>query len=138
MALQLSHCLIFSLFRPIHDYWDDKVSWTVLSLFVQLHGALCKQLHTAVVEVLDTIPALESVSIPGRSSGVLALSCLSISFDKAKNLLQYCSECSKLYLVYNFATSAFDISSLRSHKRWIHDFFLVLSFSHITGYILDT
>ncbi|KAK3144422.1 hypothetical protein QOZ80_4AG0312860 [Eleusine coracana subsp. coracana] len=34
----------------------------------------------------------------GSSSGLLALSTLSISVEKAKNLLQYCSECSKLYL----------------------------------------
>ncbi|KAK3142237.1 hypothetical protein QOZ80_4BG0344020 [Eleusine coracana subsp. coracana] len=63
----------------------------------KLHGALCKQLHTVVVEVLDVIPALET-EIQGSSSGLLALSTLSISVEKAKNLLQYCSECSKLYL----------------------------------------
>ncbi|TVU15464.1 hypothetical protein EJB05_38985 [Eragrostis curvula] len=63
----------------------------------KLHGALCKQLHTVVVEVLDVIPALET-TIPRSSSGLLVLSSLSISVEKAKNLLQHCSECSKLYL----------------------------------------
>jgi hypothetical protein len=96
------------------------VSWTTLSLFVQLHGALCKQLHTAVVEVLDAIPALETTA-PRKSSELLALSCLTISVEKAKNLLQYCSESSKLYLVYNFEICVFDICSLRSQKGWIHN-----------------
>ncbi|CAN6239933.1 unnamed protein product [Urochloa humidicola] len=63
----------------------------------KLHGALCDQLYTVVQEVLDAIPALESAK-PRCSSRLLALSSLSIAVEKAKNLLQYCSECSKLYL----------------------------------------
>ncbi|WVZ86189.1 hypothetical protein U9M48_033015 [Paspalum notatum var. saurae] len=63
----------------------------------KLHGALCNQLYTVVHEVLDAIPALEAIR-PRRSSGLLALSSLSIAVEKSKNLLQYCSECSKLYL----------------------------------------
>ncbi|CAO2035544.1 unnamed protein product [Urochloa humidicola] len=63
----------------------------------KLHGALCDQLYTVVREVLDAIPALESAK-PRCSSRLLALSSLSIAVEKAKNLLQYCSECSKLYL----------------------------------------
>ncbi|KAL5216263.1 hypothetical protein ABZP36_007664 [Zizania latifolia] len=63
----------------------------------KLHGALCKKLHTVVHEVLDAIPALEATR-PGNSSRLLALSSLRIAVEKAKNLLQYCSECSKLYL----------------------------------------
>ncbi|XP_044966969.1 U-box domain-containing protein 7-like [Hordeum vulgare subsp. vulgare] len=63
----------------------------------KLHGELCKKLYTIVHEVSIAIPALESTK-PGSSSGLLALSSLRIAVDKAKNLLQYCSECSKLYL----------------------------------------
>ncbi|CAL5026759.1 unnamed protein product [Urochloa decumbens] len=63
----------------------------------KLHGALCDQLYTVVHEVLDVIPALETAK-PRCSSRLLALSSLSIAVEKAKNLLQYCSECSKLYL----------------------------------------
>uniref|UniRef100_A0A0D9W6I6 RING-type E3 ubiquitin transferase n=1 Tax=Leersia perrieri TaxID=77586 RepID=A0A0D9W6I6_9ORYZ len=63
----------------------------------KLHGALCKQLHKVVLEILDAIPVLEATR-PGNSSGLLALSSLRIAVEKAKNLLQYCSECSKLYL----------------------------------------
>uniref|UniRef100_A0A0E0KS58 RING-type E3 ubiquitin transferase n=1 Tax=Oryza punctata TaxID=4537 RepID=A0A0E0KS58_ORYPU len=65
----------------------------------KLHGALCKQLHKIVLEVLDVIPVLEATR-PGNSSGLLALSSLRIAVEKAKNLLQYCSECSKLYLAF--------------------------------------
>ncbi|CAN6235443.1 unnamed protein product [Urochloa humidicola] len=63
----------------------------------KLHGALCDQLYTVVHEVLDAIPALETAK-PRCSSRLLALSSLRIAVEKAKNLLQYCSECSKLYL----------------------------------------
>ncbi|KAF0891751.1 hypothetical protein E2562_010948 [Oryza meyeriana var. granulata] len=63
----------------------------------KLHGALCKQLHKIVLEVLDAIQVLEATR-PGNNSGLLALSSLRIAVEKAKNLLQYCSECSKLYL----------------------------------------
>uniref|UniRef100_J3LZ43 RING-type E3 ubiquitin transferase n=1 Tax=Oryza brachyantha TaxID=4533 RepID=J3LZ43_ORYBR len=63
----------------------------------KLHGALCKQLHKIVLEVLDAIPVLEATR-PRNSSGLLALSSLRIAVEKAKNLLQYCSECSKFYL----------------------------------------
>ncbi|KAL5213599.1 hypothetical protein ABZP36_002751 [Zizania latifolia] len=63
----------------------------------KLHGALCKQLHTVIHEVLDAIPVIEATR-PGNSSGLLALSSLRIAVEKAKNLIQYCSECSKLYL----------------------------------------
>ncbi|KAM0911866.1 hypothetical protein ACQ4PT_013213 [Festuca glaucescens] len=63
----------------------------------KLHGELCKKLYTVVHEVSNAIPALEATR-PGSSSGLLALSSLRIAVDKAKNLLQYCSECSKLYL----------------------------------------
>ncbi|CAM0904079.1 unnamed protein product [Alopecurus aequalis] len=63
----------------------------------KLHGELCKKLYTVVHEVSIAIPALEATR-PGSSSGLLALSSLRIAVDKAKNLLQYCSECSKLYL----------------------------------------
>ncbi|KAM0873235.1 hypothetical protein ACQ4PT_038262 [Festuca glaucescens] len=63
----------------------------------KLHGELCKKLYTVVHEVSNAIPALEATR-PGSSSGLLALSSLCIAVDKAKNLLQYCSECSKLYL----------------------------------------
>ncbi|KQJ83284.1 U-box domain-containing protein 7-like [Brachypodium distachyon] len=63
----------------------------------KLHGELCKKLYKIVHEVSNAIPALESTR-PGSSSGLLALSSLRIAVDKAKNLLQYCSECSKLYL----------------------------------------
>jgi hypothetical protein len=69
---------------------------------VQLHGELCKKLYTVVHEVSNAIPALEATR-PGSNSGLLALSSLRIAVDKAKNLLQYCSECSKLYLVCNLS-----------------------------------
>ncbi|KAK8449048.1 hypothetical protein SEVIR_7G153600v4 [Setaria viridis] len=68
----------------------------------KLHGALCNQLYTVVHEVLDAITALETTK-PRCSSRLLALSSLSIAVEKAKNLLQYCSECSKLYLITEIA-----------------------------------
>lgn len=80
----------------------------------KLHGALCNQLYTVVHEVLDAITALETTK-PRCSSRLLALSSLSIAVEKAKNLLQYCSECSKLYLVYNLRM-CYIFPSLRNEK----------------------
>lgn len=73
-------------------------------LFSQLHGALCNELYTVVSEVLDAIPPFETTK-SGCSPGLLALSSLRIAVEKAKNLLQYCSESSKLYLVYIFSNT---------------------------------
>ncbi|RWW35062.1 hypothetical protein GW17_00000140, partial [Ensete ventricosum] len=62
-----------------------------------LHGAMCKQLSKIVYKVLGIFPVLEAAR-PRSKSGIQALCSLHVAIDKAKGLLQHCSECSKLYL----------------------------------------
>ncbi|CAD5179687.1 U-box domain-containing protein 7-like [Musa acuminata AAA Group] len=63
----------------------------------KLHGAMCKQLSKIVYKVLGIFPVLEAAR-PRSKSGIQALCSLHVAIDKAKGLLQHCSECSKLYL----------------------------------------
>ncbi|KAK4780014.1 hypothetical protein SAY87_016120 [Trapa incisa] len=63
----------------------------------KLHGEMCKTLSTRYCKVLAIFPELEEAR-PRSKSGIQALCSLHVSLEKAKNVLQHCSECSKLYL----------------------------------------
>lgn len=63
----------------------------------KLHGGMCRTLSTIVCKVLAIFPVLEATK-PRSKSGIQALCSLHVALEKAKNLLQYCSYCSKLYL----------------------------------------
>ncbi|KAK9707543.1 hypothetical protein RND81_07G204100 [Saponaria officinalis] len=63
----------------------------------KLHGGLCKSLSEIYAKVMNIFPALEAAR-PRSRSGIQALCSLHIALEKARNLLQHCSECSKLYL----------------------------------------
>lgn len=63
----------------------------------KLHGEMCKILSNVYLKVLNIFPALEAAR-PRSRSGIQALCSLHIALEKAKGLLQHCSECSKLYL----------------------------------------
>ncbi|XP_010682824.2 U-box domain-containing protein 45 [Beta vulgaris subsp. vulgaris] len=63
----------------------------------KLHGGLCKILSNIFCKVLNIFPALEAAR-PRSRSGIQALCSLHVALEKARNLLQHCSECSKLYL----------------------------------------
>ena len=73
--------------------------------FKQLHGEMCKCLFAIYCKILSLFPSLEAAR-PRSKSGIQALCSLHVALEKAKNVLQHCSECSKLYLVrlllYNF------------------------------------
>lgn len=64
----------------------------------QLHGELCKELSAIYCRVMSIFPSLEAAR-PRSKSGIQALCSLHVALEKAKNVLQHCSECSKLYLV---------------------------------------
>lgn len=64
----------------------------------QLHGGMCKSLCSVYVKLLAIFPELEAAR-PRSTSGIQALCALHIALEKTKNILQHCSECSKLYLV---------------------------------------
>ncbi|XP_020592384.1 U-box domain-containing protein 45-like isoform X1 [Phalaenopsis equestris] len=63
----------------------------------KLHGGLCKILSLIVGKVLEIFPFIEA-SRPRSKSGIQSLCALHVALDRAKSLLQHCSECSKLYL----------------------------------------
>ncbi|CAA2999201.1 U-box domain-containing 45-like [Olea europaea subsp. europaea] len=63
----------------------------------QLHGGMCKSLCSVYVKLLAIFPELEAAR-PRSTSGIQALCALHIALEKTKNILQHCSECSKLYL----------------------------------------
>ncbi|KAF7839768.1 U-box domain-containing protein 45-like [Senna tora] len=63
----------------------------------KLHGEMCKILSTIYCKILSIFPSLEAAR-PRSKSGIQALCSLHVALEKAKNVLQHCSECSKLYL----------------------------------------
>lgn len=65
---------------------------------MQLHGGMCKTLSAIYCKVLEIFPILEAAK-PGSRSGIQALCSVHVALEKVKNILQHCSECSKLYLV---------------------------------------
>lgn len=62
---------------------------------------MCKILSAIYCRVLAIFPDLEAAR-PRSTSGIQALCSLHIALEKTKNILQHCSECSKLYLVRSF------------------------------------
>ncbi|XP_022776302.1 U-box domain-containing protein 6-like isoform X2 [Durio zibethinus] len=64
----------------------------------KLHGEMCKALSAIYCKVLLIFPSLEAAR-PRSKSGIQALCSLHIALEKAKNILQHCSTCSKLYLI---------------------------------------
>ncbi|GAB2248177.1 hypothetical protein Droror1_Dr00008059 [Drosera rotundifolia] len=63
----------------------------------KLHGGMCKILSGIYCKILNIFPTLEAAR-PRSRSGIQALCSLHVALEKAKNILQHCSECSKLYL----------------------------------------
>ncbi|OIW00633.1 hypothetical protein TanjilG_09114 [Lupinus angustifolius] len=64
---------------------------------VKLHGEMCMALSVIYCKVLSVFPYLEAAR-PRSISRIRALCSLHIALEKAKNVLQHCSDCSKLYL----------------------------------------
>ncbi|CAN1225416.1 U-box domain-containing protein 5 [Linum perenne] len=65
----------------------------------KVHHSMCGQLMKLVLRINQMFPRIEA-SRPRCSSGIQSLVSLSNALDRAKQLLQYCSESSKLYLVH--------------------------------------
>eukprot|EP00249_Psilotum_nudum_P008555 c21362_g2_i1 orf=58-477(-) len=62
----------------------------------KLHGEMCQKLARLVHWITGIFPALEAIQ--PKESGMQALCSLHWALDKAKALLQYCANSSKLYL----------------------------------------
>ncbi|KAJ6810173.1 U-box domain-containing protein 5-like [Iris pallida] len=67
------------------------------SLCVKVHSSICMELAKILDKVLCILPAIESAR-PGCLSGIQELCSLNNTLEKAKLLIQHCTECSKLYL----------------------------------------
>ncbi|XVE94695.1 hypothetical protein REPUB_Repub02eG0031100 [Reevesia pubescens] len=65
---------------------------------VKVHRLMCLELKKLVDSISHTFPDLESAR-PGCTLGLQALCSLQLAMDKAKLLIQHCSESSKLYLI---------------------------------------
>ncbi|KAK8710401.1 hypothetical protein V6N13_145725 [Hibiscus sabdariffa] len=63
----------------------------------KVHHVMCTELGKLVDRIKQIFPKIEAAR-PRCSSGIKALCSLNSAIDKAKLLLQYCSESSKLYL----------------------------------------
>ncbi|XP_014521311.1 U-box domain-containing protein 5 isoform X1 [Vigna radiata var. radiata] len=64
----------------------------------KVHGKMCTELAKLVDRISRIVPDIEAAR-PGFSSGIESLCLLNNTIEKAKVLVQHCSECSKLYLV---------------------------------------
>ena len=93
----------------------------------QLHGDMCKELSGVLCKVLSIFPSLEGAR-PRSKSGIQALCSLHIALEKAKNILQHCSESSKLYLVRFLLFSLYSLLSVFGRALRILFFFLCVCF----------
>lgn len=64
----------------------------------KVHCRMCTELKKLLERILRIFPLIEAAR-PRSSSGIQSLCSLNSAIDKAKQLLQHCSESSKLYLV---------------------------------------
>ncbi|QCD91035.1 STIP1 homology and U-box containing protein 1 [Vigna unguiculata] len=64
----------------------------------KVHGKMCTELAKLVDRISRIVPDIEAAR-PGFSSGIESLCLLNNTIEKARVLMQHCSECSKLYLV---------------------------------------
>nr|VDC84282.1 unnamed protein product [Brassica rapa] len=63
----------------------------------KMHSSMCLELKNLVESIMSIFPDIEDAR-PGSSSGIQTLCLLNKALEKAKLLLQYCSESSKLYM----------------------------------------
>ncbi|XP_062102412.1 U-box domain-containing protein 5-like [Humulus lupulus] len=65
--------------------------------FFKVHHRMCSELMASVDRISKLFPEI-TTTIPRCSTGIYAVSVLKQAIEKAKLLLQYCSEASKLFL----------------------------------------
>ncbi|CAH8344593.1 unnamed protein product [Eruca vesicaria subsp. sativa] len=63
----------------------------------KMHSSMCLELKSLVDRVMRIFPDIENAR-PGSSTGIHTLCLINKALEKAKLLLQYCSESSKLYM----------------------------------------
>lgn len=74
---------------------------------------------------MSIFPSLEDAR-PRSKSGIQALCSLHVALEKSKNVLQHCSQCSKLYLVgipYYFVHLLSSCDGFAPSNVWSGNFF---------------
>ncbi|XP_035547104.1 U-box domain-containing protein 5-like isoform X2 [Juglans regia] len=64
---------------------------------IKVHHLMCLELKKFIDRISEILPAIESAR-PGCTLGIEAMCTIKLAMDKAKLLIQHCSESSKLYL----------------------------------------
>lgn len=100
--------------------------YVCVALF-QMHSSMCLELKKLVDRVMRIFPDIENAR-PGCSSGIQTLCLLHKALDKAKLLLQYCSESSKLYMVCE-KTQTF--SHVCYRNNWTCDVLFIAMWSNV-------
>ncbi|KAM5576440.1 U-box domain-containing protein 5 [Rosa sericea] len=78
---------------------EYKINWTVRKPIFKVHHSMCIELWKLVDRIAKIFPDIEEAR-PRCSTGIQALCTLNRAIEKAKLLVQYCSESSKLYLAF--------------------------------------
>uniref|UniRef100_A0A2P2LBF1 Bg55 protein n=1 Tax=Rhizophora mucronata TaxID=61149 RepID=A0A2P2LBF1_RHIMU len=68
----------------------------------KVHQSICRELRKVVDRIEKLLPNIEAAR-PRCQSGIQVLCLLNDALDRAKQVLEHCSESSKLYLVSAFA-----------------------------------
>ena len=89
-------------FASTQLFFNIRWNYLILCIYswLQVHYLLCKELLKLVDRISRIFPEIEAAR-PRCSAGIQSLCVLNRAIEKAKLLLQYCSESSKLYLVCN-------------------------------------
>ncbi|KAF9610903.1 hypothetical protein IFM89_025491 [Coptis chinensis] len=74
-----------------------KVGLDSYSCAAKVHHAMCKELIKLVDRISEIVLSIESAQ-PRCREGIEALCSLSLALEKAKLIIQHCTESSKLYL----------------------------------------
>ncbi|KAG6675001.1 hypothetical protein I3842_15G076700 [Carya illinoinensis] len=83
---------------------------------IKVHRLMCLELKKFIDRISEILPAIESAP-PRCTSGIQALCTLKIAMNKAKLLIQHCSESSKLYLA--ITTERIVSRCERIRKPWV-------------------
>ncbi|KAJ7957739.1 RING-type E3 ubiquitin transferase [Quillaja saponaria] len=94
---EISHIRYYTLIRLRKELCWMAIAGTSELRNIKVHHLMCLELQKFIDRISQILPAIES-SRPRCSLGMQALCSLQVALDKAKLLIQHCSESSKLYL----------------------------------------
>lgn len=93
--------VVFEFFLDRFNFYEIHLRFWIYLSWSQVHHVMCTELMKLVDRVSSVFPEIEAAR-SRCSTGIQASCTLNRAIEKANLLLQYCSESSKLYLVYTF------------------------------------